>query len=70
VPDHPVVAHVPMPALAAAETIFTALALSMLQAVLHWSVGAVPVVPFWPVKLAPVLLSVSEFAASVSPPAT
>jgi hypothetical protein len=50
---------------AAAEAIFTAEALSTLHALAHCSVGAVPVVPFWPEKLAPVLARVNELAASV-----
>jgi hypothetical protein len=58
---------VPIPALAAAEAIFTAVALSTLQAVEHCSVGAVPVVPLCAAKLAPVLFRVSELAASVAP---
>ncbi|HEV7177382.1 MAG TPA: hypothetical protein VGN29_17925 [Solirubrobacteraceae bacterium] len=53
---------------AAAEAIFTADALSTLHALAHCSVGAVPVVPFWPEKLAPVLDRVNELAASVWPP--
>ena len=57
-----------MPAPLAAETIFTAVPLSTLHALAHWWAGAVPVVPFWAVKDAPVLASVSEFAASVAPP--
>src|SRR3954468_6690175 len=58
-----------MPAPAAAETIFTgeAGAASTKQGELHWCVGAVPVVPFWAVKPALVLLSVTVFAASVAP---
>ena len=67
---NPVVSQVPIPALTAAEAIFTALALSTLQAAEHWSVGAVPVVPLCAAKLAPVLFRVSEFAARVEPPAT
>ena len=66
----PVVSHVPIPAAAAAEAIFTAVALSTLQAAAHWSVGAVPVVPLCAARLAPVLFSVSELAASVAPPVT
>jgi hypothetical protein len=53
--------------LTAAEATFTALALSTLHALAHWSVGAVPVVPLCPEKLAPVLARVSESAASVAP---
>jgi hypothetical protein len=56
-----------MPELRAAEVTLTAEALSTLQAEAHCSVGAVPVEPFWAEKLAPVLLSVNEFAASVAP---
>jgi hypothetical protein len=61
-----------MPADVAAETIFTgeAGAASTKQAEPHWCVGAVPVVPFWALKLAPVLFRVIEFAAKVEPPAT
>src|SRR2546423_14812704 len=59
-----------MPALAAADAIFTAAAESTLHAELHWWVGAVPVVPFSAVKPAPVLLSVTELAASVAPALT
>ena len=51
----PVVRHVPSPASLAAEAIFTAEPWSMLHAVAHCSVGALPVVPSWPAKLAPVL---------------
>jgi hypothetical protein len=51
----------------AAEATFTAEALSTSHELEHWSVGAVPVEPFCAVKLAPVLLSVSELAASVAP---
>src|SRR4051794_15663105 len=72
-PLHPVLPQVPMPALAAAETIFVgeAGAASTAQVpALHWFVGAVPVVPFSPAKLAPVLLSMIVPAASVAPPAT
>jgi hypothetical protein len=64
-PPQPVLAQVPIPVPAAADAIFTAEALSTLHALAHCNVGAVPVVPFWPVKLAPVLDRVSEFAASV-----
>src|SRR5437763_4392514 len=56
-----------MPAPEAAETVFTAEAESTLQPDPHWCVGAVPVVPLSALKLAPVLLSVREFAASVAP---
>src|SRR3954470_4329326 len=58
-----------MPAPVAAETILTgeAGAASTKQPELHWWVGAVPVVPFWAVKPALVLLSVIEFWASVWP---
>jgi hypothetical protein len=56
-----------MPALAAAEAIFTAEALSTLQEAEHCRVGAVPVEPLWAEKLAPVLFKVSEFAGSVAP---
>src|ERR671939_624397 len=58
-----------MPAPLAAETTFTgeAGAASTKQPELHWCVGAVPVVPFWALKLALVLLSVIEFAARVAP---
>ena len=49
---------------------FTGLAESTKQPELQEWVGAVPVVPFWAEKLALVLLSVSELAASVAPPET
>jgi hypothetical protein len=64
------VSQVPMPASRAAEATLTTLALSTLHAEEHWSVGAVPVEPFWAAKLAPTLPRVSEFAGSVAPAVT
>src|SRR3954451_4892939 len=58
-----------MPAPDAAEMTLTgeAGAASTKQAELHECVGAVPVVPFWALKDAPVLLSWIEFCPSVAP---
>jgi hypothetical protein len=68
VAEKPDVFHVLKPEPPAArETTFTALALSTAHPLEHWRVGAVPDPP---VRLAPVVFSVSEPAGSVKPPVT